>query len=128
MEFLNMFKISIIKNNNISHEAQFETQLQVDAWLAKHVAKNTFGLPERSELALNEETGEMEPTGVILPAEFTIEIEDITAQIEQEKINAESLAYLASTDWLILRELDNGTPCPVEIKIASQEARQRIVK
>jgi hypothetical protein len=123
-----MKQTTILKNGVMTHRGQFESQQELDAWLAKHIAKNTFGLPERPELALNEETGEMEATGVILPAEFTIEIEDITAQVEQERINAEALAYLASTDWLIIRELDAGIACPVEVKIARQEARQRIVK
>jgi len=123
-----MKQATILKNGIMTHRGQFESQELLDAWLAKHVAKNTFGLPERPELALNEQTGEMEPTGVILPAEYEIVIEDITAQLEQERINAEALSYLASTDFYIIRELDNEVPCPVEIKIARQEARQRIVR
>jgi hypothetical protein len=65
---------------------------------------------------------------VKLKAEYTIEIEDITAQVEQEKINAEALAYLASTDFYIIREADAGTPCPAEIKAERAAARARIVK
>lgn len=53
---------------------------------------------------------------------------DITSQVEQEKINKEALDYLASTDYLIIREMDNGTPCPADIKAARQAARQRIVR
>lgn len=123
-----MKKVYLTKNNIKKEFANFETQSEVDAWLAKHIAKNTFGLPERPELMLDEATGEMIPTGNTLPAEYEIVIEDITAQVEQERINAEALAYLASTDFYIVRELDNGTPCPAEIKIARQEARQRIVR
>ena len=82
-----------------------------------------WGLPARPEL---DEMGE--PTGVILPAEYTIEIEDITAQVAQEAINAEALAYLASTDWLVVREMDSGVACPDDVKIARAEARQRIVR
>lgn len=123
-----MLKISIFKNELLTNSVQLETQEQADAWLAKHIAKNTFGLPERPELALNEQTGEMEPTGVILPAEYEIVIEDITEQLEQERINQESLAYLASTDWLIIREVDSGIACPLEIKQLRQQARQRIVR
>lgn len=81
------------------------------------------GLPERPEL---DEMGE--PTGVILPAEYTVEIEDITAQHEQNKINTEALAYLTSTDWYIIRELDEGKPCPTEIKAERAAARARIIK
>jgi hypothetical protein len=65
---------------------------------------------------------------VKLRAEYSVEIEDITEQLEQEKINAESLAYLASTDWMILREADAGVPCPAEIKAERAAARARIVR
>lgn len=92
------------------------------AWITECVAGNVWGLSERPEL---DEMGQ--PTGVILPAEYTIEIEDITAQVAQEAINAEALAYLASTDWLVIREVDAGTPCPAEIKALRAEARSKIV-
>ena len=65
---------------------------------------------------------------VKLKAEYTVEIEDITAQLEQEKINKESLEYLASTDWLVIREMDAGIPCPAEIKAERAAARARIVR
>ena len=51
-----------------------------------------------------------------------------SAAQEQEQINAEALAYLASTDFYILREMDNGVPCPAEIKAERQAARERIVR
>jgi hypothetical protein len=65
---------------------------------------------------------------VKLKAEYTVEIEDITAQVAQEAINVEALAYLASTDWLIIREVDAGVPCPVDIKAERAAARARIVR
>jgi len=67
-------------------------------------------------------------TMVKLKAEYEISIEDITAQVEQEKINAEALAYLAATDFYTIREADAGTPCPAEIKAERAAARARIVK
>lgn len=65
---------------------------------------------------------------VKLRAEYTVEIEDITKKLEQEKANAEALAYLASTDWYIIRELDSGEPCPEDVKQKRQAAREAIVK
>jgi hypothetical protein len=65
---------------------------------------------------------------VKLKAEYTVEIEDITAQVAQQAINAEALAYLASTDWLVIREVDAGTPCPADIKAERAAARARIVR
>ena len=93
------------------------------AWIAECVAANAWGFPERPEIG---EDGE--PTGVMLPADYTIEVEDITAQVAQEAINAEALAYLASTDWLVIREVDAGTPCPADIKAERAAARARIIK
>ena len=60
--------------------------------------------------------------------EYTVEIEDITAQVAQEAINAEALAYLASTDWMIIREVDSGIICPTEIKALRAEARAKVVR
>jgi hypothetical protein len=115
-----MKKISIKNLSGIqTHGAEMADPT---AWIAEGIAGNWWGLPERSEL---DEMGQ--PTGVILPAEYTVEIEDITAQVAQDAINAEALAYLASTDWLIIREVDAGTPCPAEIKALRAEARSKIV-
>ncbi len=130
-----MKQATISKNGFMTNRGQFETQEELDAWLSGHIEKNTFGLPERPELILNEETGEMEPTGVILPAEYTIEIEDITSQIEQEKINAEAKKFLSDSDWKCQRHADQKAlgilPSLSEeefqaLLLARQEARNRI--
>jgi hypothetical protein len=63
---------------------------------------------------------------VTLAAEYVIEEEDITGLREREQANAEALAYLASTDWLIIREMDEGTPCPADVKAKRAEARAKI--
>jgi hypothetical protein len=112
-----MIKYSVIKNGICTNSWLSSSQKDETYW------EDTFGLPERPEL-----DAEGNPTGVILPAEYTIEIEDITAQVEQQKINEESLAYLASTDWMIIREMDQGTPCPADVKQKRAEARTKIVR
>jgi len=84
-------------------------------------------LDEQSNVVVPEVPAVMQEW-VKLGAEYTIEIEDVTAQLEQERINREALEYLASTDWLIIRELDAGVACPAEIKQARAEARARIVR
>lgn len=61
-------------------------------------------------------------------AEYTIEVEDITEQVEQAKVNAEAEAYLRETDWYIVREMDEGIPCPPEVKQARAQARAKIVR
>jgi hypothetical protein len=55
-------------------------------------------------------------------------IPTINHETSQCKTNIEALKLLADTDWLIVRELDCGIPCPSEIKQARAEARSRIIK
>lgn len=62
------------------------------------------------------------------PEGYWVEYQDITAQVEQEKVNAEALKYLADTDYYVIRNIDNGSPYPEEIRAARQAARERIVK
>jgi hypothetical protein len=62
------------------------------------------------------------------PEGYWVEYVDISAQVEQDKINAEALAYLASTDWMIIRETETQVACPAEIKQLRAEARLKVVK
>lgn len=110
-----MLKIKVTEKSGASIE--YVSPVELDYTALGH------GLPAREEIG---EDGQ--PTGVVLPAEYTVEIEDVSAQLEQERINGEALEYLASTDWLIIREIDAGIPCPAEIKQARAEARARIVR
>jgi hypothetical protein len=65
---------------------------------------------------------------VRLKAEYTVEVQDVTAQLEQERINREALEYLASTDWMAVRASEGAKPMPEEVKQARAEARARIVR
>ncbi len=47
---------------------------------------------------------------------------------DQVKTNGEAEEFLASTDWLVIREIETGIPCPAEVKQARAEARSRIVR
>lgn len=116
-----MKQVTIRNSEGIqTHGAQMEDPT---AWIADCVANNYWGLPERPEIG---EDGQ--PTGNILPAEYTVEVVDISAQVEQERINKEALEYLVSTDWMALRAADGGKPMPEEVKQARAEARARIVR
>ena len=46
----------------------------------------------------------------------------------QIRINADALAYLASTDWYVIRKQETGAEIPVDILAKRQEARDSIVK
>lgn len=118
-----MFKVKIIKNEIQTHGASFETLELANAWLSEGIAAKWWGESEQIELDL-----EGVPTGNTIPAEYEIVIEDITAQVEQEKINAECLTYLAETDYYIVRFMETGKEVPQEILDKRAEARLKIVK
>jgi len=101
-----MKKVSIKKQGIETHGAQMEDPT---AWIAQEVANNSWGLPDRwlPDSPLNplsdEEKAKATETRVIqndlgedvteyfFPAEYTIEIEDITAQVETEKAQIEAI-------------------------------------
>ena len=45
----------------------------------------------------------------------------------QEAINTESLAYLDSTDWYVIRQTESGVAVPVDITTARTAARLAVV-
>lgn len=112
---MKQFKVKNL-NGEVTHSGSFSTQEELDAFLAKVELTRGFGKPERWVKANQEdisealETREVEgmfgpETEYKLATEYTVEQSDITAQVEQERVNREALAYLASTDWKILRHL-----------------------
>jgi hypothetical protein len=47
-------------------------------------------------------------------------------QAELDAAAASARAYLADTDWLVVREAETGKPVPDEIKVARAKAREAI--
>lgn len=136
-----MIQISIKKQEQITNQGLFSSMEEAQAWLAKHEGMKSFGQPkqvvqQQIEIspAIIAEDGSVlqeamvEMKEVELPSDYEIIIQDLSAKLEQEKINQEALELLASTDWLIIRELDAGIACPADIKQARAEARAKIVK
>lgn len=94
-----MLQITIKKNEITTNQAHFNTQEELDVWLSFHKQNNSFGVNEYSyenilepeiPAVLDEEGNELSPEvpavveTIHVPAEYTIEIEDISAQIEEE--------------------------------------------
>lgn len=151
-----MFKAKVLgKNNNtIEYFGNDDLQQKIKQWIGKEfglperwisaseshdpadvIEREVREIAPAVEATVDEQGNELSPATdaiteewVKLRAEYTVEIEDISAQLEQERINKEALDYLASTDWLIIREIDAGVACPAEIKQARAEARARIVR
>jgi hypothetical protein len=89
-----MYKIKIIKNEIETHRASFETMELAEAWLDEGKNAEWWGKPEQVEVDL-----EGVPTGNIIPADYTVIIEDITVQIEKEKAFEKSkLALVLGAD------------------------------
>ena len=99
-----MIKITIIKNGEMSNRAVLPA-VEAQEWLQQGIEQNIFGLP----------------------GEYTVIQEDISAEIEQQKINKEALAYLNSTDWYVIRQLETGVAIPIGILTERANARNRIV-
>lgn len=99
-----MKQVNIKKLGNITNSASFESDAELQNWLDYHILINSFGRPAVYENRLDE-NGEVETVLVTPAEEYSVEIIDISSQIEQEQINAESQAFLAATDWKILRHI-----------------------
>ena len=61
----------------------------------------------------------------VIPAEYTIEITDVTAEVEAHTQIAEAKAYLASTDYMAIREFEGGEPMPIDVK--AERAAKRLL-
>ena len=134
-----MLKIKVTEKSGAVCEYQSPVELDYSAlghglperWVPASEAHDPADVLETEQREVQPAEGEQPAVmqdWVKLRAEYTAEIEDITAQLEQERVNREALEYLASTDWLIIREIDAGVACPAEIKEARAEARARIVR
>lgn len=110
----------------------FNSQLEVDQYIAD--IGDQWGRQQEEIVIVKHEVQDEQGNVVepqiteTLPQQVVFTQEDVTAQVAQEAINAEALAYLASTDFLIIREMDSGVACPAEIKSLRQAARLRIVR
>lgn len=139
-----MKQVKVIINNNVAQVARFETDESMQGWLQMLATTYAWGKPageyklselSQDELAQEISRRETDDFGnnllelmITIPAQYSIEITDVTAQLEQEKVNNEALAYLMSTDWYAIREAETGVPMPTDIKNARAAARASIVK
>lgn len=145
--------------NEVTNAATFETEELANAWLSQEIANCSFGKPERwvtedkedvsnalesrevilreaEALIIDPDTNKVilssDPVVIIeyrLAATYTVEIVDVTAQVEQERVNQEALAYLASTDWMVIRaQEDPSKPVPQEVLTTRAAARDSIVR
>lgn len=123
-----MYKIIITKNNVITNEAKFESLESLNEWKNYHVSIKTFQFEDVLVPASFDLDGNEIAPATVIPKTHSFEIIEVVDNSAQIVINKEALKFLAETDWLIIREVETGVPCPAEIKQARQEARDRVVK
>jgi hypothetical protein len=141
-----MKKLIISQNNEVKQTAIFDTEEGLQDFLQVLNSANTcWGQPERDlvDTEASPVSQELKDKAISvtevqiagqayfsykIPAEFEVEIVDVTNELQQKKINEQAEQYLKDTDWYILREVDEGTPCPIEIKQLRAEARAKIVR
>lgn len=136
-----MIKVSIKKQEQITNQGLFPSLEEAHAWLAHHESMKSFGQPKQvvqqqieiSPVVLAEDGSVLqeaiiEMQEIELAGDYEVIIEDISAKLEQEKINAEALAFLNATDWMVIRAMEKGEELSPEFKAERQAARDRIVK
>jgi hypothetical protein len=114
---------------------------EAQAWLSHHEGMKSFGEPaqtiqqqvELSPAVFDEEGNEISPAvtemqEMHIPGSYEVEVLDISAELAQQAINAEAQAFLASTDWMVIRAAERGEELSPEFKAERQAARDRIVK
>lgn len=150
-------KLKILKNGQQTHGAdssQFESLEAFEAWKQQCIDSNVWGMSERwladtpmNPLSEEEKASALdfrdievmgqEVTEYLMGAEYEVVIENISAQVEQERINQEALAFLNATDFKVLRhrdQVDAGLPTSLsaeeyaQLLAERQMARSKIIK
>ena len=112
-----MIQVKIIRDSVVTNSASFPTMEEAQAWLSSHEGMGTFGQKketvERQVLifpaVIDSEGLEISPAQYEIQqvevSGYTVEIVDISAQLEQEQTSADSVVFLASTDFQVLRHI-----------------------
>lgn len=117
-----MIKVEIKKQNVVTNTAKFDNQELAEAWYQEEYLNGSFGKIDRWVLPENFDAGESietatntrEALGVIgdaateyfFPKEHTVEYVDVTAQLQAEQESRDALKYLAETDYVVLKILE----------------------
>lgn len=144
-----MFIATVTHKNGINGSGYKNTMNELNAWIEHTTKMGMWGKPageyplsQLSELELAQEISrkEVDEMGnllmdplVTIPAQYSIEITDITAEVEQEKEDQEAQNYLKETDWITLRHIREKalkikTSLTEEEYLAHEGARQEKAK
>jgi hypothetical protein len=104
----------------------------VGEYLKDHVANEDESInPEAFAVAhINDPASSFWRMSIAKPS--LAQLEALRADLDPRKVlmaeSAAALKFLAESDFYIIRSLDNGVPCPPEIKAARQAAREKVIK
>lgn len=96
-----MIKVILNQNNVENVIGYFEQQSDLDSSLPQIIAEGNFGDPSTYQI---------------------IQL-DISAQLAQAKAIQDAKDLLSSTDWQVIRQMDNGVPMDSAIKAQREAAR-----
>lgn len=124
-----MKKVTIkkVSDNSVLQIAKFEDDKTMDEWIEMLAVNHPWGKPEHQR-KVDENDMSLDAEMETVPSEYTIEIIDITAEIEQERVNREAQAYLDSTDLYVIRFIETGVLMPEGMSLERQQARERIIR
>ena len=66
-------------------------------------------------------------TILVSPATYSVEIVDITAQLALEAESTAALAYLAATDYIVIRAMERGEALSAGFKAERDAARLKVI-
>lgn len=140
-----MKQINVIRNGQITNSLPYSSPAD-EAHFANHEAMGTFGanvssyeqlVSEEIAAIYEDQNGEqVEIQAAIpavyetiqVPADYTVEITDITDSLAQQATNTAAKAYLAATDYIVIRAAERGEELSIEFKAERQAARDSIVE
>lgn len=96
-----MFKVEIKKDNKLTNYAEFKTQEECESWI--------------------------DDNHDYFPKDYRSYIVDIAQEKQTKLASIEALAYLQATDYLIIKQIEIGVPCPEEIITLRAAARLKVL-
>jgi hypothetical protein len=106
-----MKKVIVKKQGEVVQIAKFESEMKATEWVEMLAITGAWGLSEHPEL--DEEGKE---TGIILSAEYVVEIEDITAEHELDLVIAARKAEYPSAEDFLNAFFDGGDEALEELR------------
>jgi hypothetical protein len=115
-----MKRVIINRNNGAQYMAEMDDPT---LWIQDCIQKNLWGLPERDEL---DQDGN--PTGNKLPAEYTIEIQDVTYEHNLKDCIIKRMSEYPSAEDFLNAYFDGGEEALNQLKSKRLEVKAKYPK